>query len=124
MIAQFKLTSKYLRLSPRKLQRVLRMIRGKSCEEAYVLLAYMPYSACLPVLKLFTAFSSKICYPPYLHVKHLFIKRAIVDQGPTLSRFRPCARGRIVKLRKRTSHLTLEFESCIKTFNHNKRNNV
>ncbi len=41
----------------------------------------------------------------------LFISKAIADEGPTLKRFRPRARGRAGRINKRTSHLTIELES-------------
>ena len=46
-----------------------------------------------------------------LNSSNLFISKAIADEGPTLKRFRPRARGRAGRINKRTSHLTIELES-------------
>ena len=49
----------------------------------------------------------------YVNVSDLYISKAIANEGPTLKRFRPRARGRAGKINKRTSHLLIELESVV-----------
>ncbi len=46
-----------------------------------------------------------------LDPESLFVSAAFVDEGPTMKRFRPRAQGRAYRIRKRTSHITIEVES-------------
>lgn len=109
-IRKIKASSKYVRMSPTKVRRVLRQITGKSYEEALVLLEYMPYRSCVPVSKLLCSAAANAFHNNGVSVDTLVISKAIVDQGPVLKRFRPRSQGRAFKIRKPTCHLTIELE--------------
>ena len=106
-----KATSKYLRMSPTKVRRVLNQIVGKSYEEALILLEYMPYRSCNPINKLLCSAAANAFHNKGISVENLVIKSAVVDQGPVLKRFRPRSQGRAFKIRKPTCHLTIELET-------------
>lgn len=106
-----KATSRYLRMSPTKVRRVLNQIVGKSYEEALVLLEYMPYRSCNPINKLLCSAAANAFHNKGISVENLVIKSAVVDQGPVLKRFRPRSQGRAFKIRKPTCHLTIELET-------------
>ena len=46
-----KAIAKYIRMAPNKIRRVLNQIRGKSYKEAIMILEFMPYAACKPILQ-------------------------------------------------------------------------
>ena len=110
---QSKSEAKWIRMSPRKVRRVVDQIRGKRAGEALDMLTFMPYKAARPVWKVLNA----ALYNLINHEKHpvskqaaerMTIVEAYADQGPTLPRrFRARARGRAMPILKRTSHITL-----------------
>ncbi|SRR5579883_2544973 len=110
---QSKSQAKWIRMSPRKVRRVVDQIRGKKCGEALELLEFMPYKAARPVWKVVNAAMYNLIH----HEKHpvaekiaknMVIVDAYADQGPTLPRrFRARARGRAMPILKRTSHITV-----------------
>jgi len=106
---KIKAASKYVRMSPTKVRRVLNNIVGKSYEEALVLLEYMPYRSCIPISKLLCSAAANAFHNNGISVDNLVITKALVDQGPTLKRFRPRSQGRAFKIRKPTCHLTIEL---------------
>jgi large subunit ribosomal protein L22 len=111
-----KATAKYVRMSPTKVRRVVDLIRGLPASEAQAIVKFDPHAAGEPVGKVL---ASAIANAEHLaHVRSqrldpddLFITEAFVDEGPTLKRFRPRAQGRAFRIRKRTSHITIEVES-------------
>lgn len=106
-----KATSKYLRISPTKVRRVLNQIVGKSYEEALILLEYMPYRSCNSISKLLCSAAANAFHNQGITLDKLVIKSAVVDQGPVLKRFRPRSQGRAFKIRKPTCHLTIELNT-------------
>jgi large subunit ribosomal protein L22 len=99
--------SKYLRLSPIKVSRILNQIRGKKYQEAILILQFMPYRACINIRKVL---ESAVCNAEHNYgfsKNNLQIKRAFVDQGPTMKRFQPRAQGRAFPIRKPTCHITV-----------------
>lgn len=110
---QSKSQAKWIRMSPRKVRRVVDQIRGKRAGEAIDMLTFMPYKAARPVWKVLHAAMYNLIH----HEKHpisredaeqFLIVEAFADQGPTLPRrFRARARGRAMPILKRTSHITL-----------------
>lgn len=94
--------------TPRKMRRVINEIRGKNVNEAYVLLKTMPYRASDIVLKKLVEAVSNAkdqhdISPDVLHVSYV-----VIDEGPTMRRFKPRAQGRIYQRLRRSSHITLE----------------
>ena len=107
---EIKAVSKYVRMSPSKIRRVLRQIQGKTYSEALLLLEFMPYASCAPIIKVLRSATANAKNNFGLDEKNLVIKSAFADQGPTMKRFRPRAQGRAYKILKATSHITIVME--------------
>ena len=107
---EIQAVSKYVRMSPSKIRRVLRQIQGKTYSEALLLLEFMPYASCAPIIKVLRSATVNAKNNFGLDEKNLVIKSAFADQGPTMKRFRPRAQGRAYKILKATSHITIVME--------------
>ena len=107
---EIQAVSKYVRMSPSKIRRVLRQIQGKTYSEALLLLDFMPYASCAPIIKVLRSATANAKNNFGLDEKNLVIKSAFADQGPTMKRFRPRAQGRAYKILKATSHITIVME--------------
>jgi large subunit ribosomal protein L22 len=103
--------ARYVRVTPRKARRVVDMIRGMPAADAQAVLAFAPQSASGPVGKVLASAIANAEHNFSLDPETLFVSRAYVDEGPTMKRFRPRAQGRAYRIRKRTSHITVEVES-------------
>ncbi len=104
---EVKATARYIRMSPFKVRRVLDQIRGRSYREALIILEFMPYRACEPVLKVLRSAAANAEHNEGFDRASLVISRAYADQGPVLRRFRPRAQGRAYQIRKPTCHITI-----------------
>jgi large subunit ribosomal protein L22 len=100
-------TARFIRMSPHKVRRVLDQIRGRSYREALIILEFMPYRACEPVLKLLRSAAANAEHNEGLDRASLMVSHASADQGPSLKRFRPRAQGRAYQIRKPTCHITI-----------------
>lgn len=97
-----------VRISPRKVRMVADAVRGKSVSQAMSILAFTRKKAALPVQKLLkSAVANAAENNGVDDVDNLLIDRIAVDEGPTLKRFTPRARGRATPIRKRTSHIRI-----------------
>jgi ribosomal protein L22 len=101
--------AKYVRCAPRKARLVIDHIRGKNVDEARAILTHTPRAASRDVLKLLESAIANAENNHELVADELKVARAYVDEGPTLKRYRPRALGRATRIRKRTSHLTIEL---------------
>ena len=104
---EIRAVSKYVRMSPSKIRRVLRQIQGKTYSEALLLLEFMPYASCAPIIKVLRSATANARNNFGMDEKNLVIKSAFADQGPTMKRFRPRAQGRAYRILKATSHITI-----------------
>ena len=104
-------TVKYVRTSPRKMRRVVDMIRGQHVEEARRILRFSPLGATRDVEKLLNSAVANAEQQPGVIPENLMVAKAWVDEGPTLKRFRPRAYGRATRVRKRTSHVTVVVQT-------------
>jgi large subunit ribosomal protein L22 len=102
-----KAVARYIRMSPLKVRRVLDQIRGRSYRDALIILEFMPYRACDPILKALRSAVANAEHNSGLDPASLVISQAYADQGPTLKRFRPRAQGRAYQIRKPTCHITV-----------------
>lgn len=100
-------TAKYIRVSTRKAQAVVDLIRGKSVKEAQAILAYTPKTATEPVMKVLNSAVANAENNLEMNRDDLYVAETYANQGPTLMRFRPRAHGRASRIRKRTSHITV-----------------
>ena len=108
---EVKAVSKYIRMSPSKARRVLRQIQGKSYKDALILLEFMPYASCEPIIKVLRSAAANARNNMNLDETNLVVKSAFADQGPVMKRFRPRAQGRAYRILKYTSHITIVMSS-------------
>jgi len=101
----------YVRVTPMKARRVVELIRDLPAQEALSVLKFAPQAASEPVAKVLASAIANAENNFSLDPQSLIVSRAYVDEGPTLKRFRPRAQGRAYRIRKRTSHITIEVES-------------
>jgi large subunit ribosomal protein L22 len=101
----------FVRVTPMKARRVIELIRDMPAQEALSVLKFAPQAASEPVAKVLASAIANAENNFSLDPESLIITRAYVDEGPTLKRFRPRAQGRAYRIRKRTSHITIEVES-------------
>jgi large subunit ribosomal protein L22 len=101
--------ARYVRTAPRKARLVMDHIRDKDVEQARAILAYAPRAAAVDVLKLLDSAVANAEHNHELGPDELRVRRAYVDEGPTLKRYRPRALGRATPINKRTSHMTIEL---------------
>ena len=99
--------AKYIRQSPYKVRRVLDLVRGLPVEEARHVLAFTDRRAGATVRKVLDSAVANAEHNHALDADELFVAQAYADEGPTLKRWRPRARGRATRIRKRTSHITI-----------------
>jgi large subunit ribosomal protein L22 len=104
---EVKAVARYIRMSPFKVRRVLDQIRGRSYREALIILEFMPYKACEPILKVLRSAVANAEHNMGYTPADLVITQAFADQGPVLKRFRPRAQGRAYQIRKPTCHITI-----------------
>jgi large subunit ribosomal protein L22 len=103
--------AKWVRLSARKARIVLQHIRGRSVPEARTILAFTQRAAALEIEKVLRSAVANAETNPLLHWNgdDLVVQAAYADEGPTLKRWRPRARGRVNRINKRTCHITIEL---------------
>ena len=99
--------ARYVRMGPNKVRRVLRQITGKSYSEALLLLEFLPYKSCDPIIKVLRSAVANAKNTLGHDTTKLVVKKAFADQGPVMKRFRPRAQGRAYQILKPTSHITI-----------------
>ena len=98
---------RHARISPRKVQIVLDLIRNKPVEEATAILALTPKAACEPLAKLLKSAIANAENNFEMDPDNLYVAEAYATAGPILKRGRPRAQGRMYRINKRTSHITI-----------------
>ena len=104
-------TAKFVRVTPMKARRVIDLVRGKDASDALDILRFAPQSASEPVAKVLASAIANAENNLDLDPRTLVVTTAYADEGPNLKRFRPRAQGRAFRVRKRTSHITVEVTS-------------
>ena len=104
---EVKAVSKYIRMSPSKIRRILQQIQGKTYKEALLLLEFMPYKGCEPVIKVLRSAAANAKNNFGFDETNLSVQSAFVNKGPVMKRFRPRAQGRAYRILKATSHVTI-----------------
>ena len=105
MEAKAKLS--YLRISPRKVQIVCDLIRGKDVGTAYAILMQTPKAASEPVLKLLKSAAANAENNHNMDPEKLYVSTCFATPGPIIKRIMPRAQGRAYRINKRTSHITI-----------------
>ncbi len=94
-------------MSATKARAVLDLIRGKSVAEARTILQFSERGAAEPIAKVLDSAVANAANNNDIPPEELFVATAYADEGPTLKRWRPRARGRATRIRKRTCHITI-----------------
>ncbi len=98
--------ARFVRVTPMKARRVVDMVRGARVDDALATLRFAPQAASETVYKVLESAVSNATTTEGLERGGLVVSKALVDEGPTLKRFRPRAQGRASRILKRTSHIT------------------
>ena len=102
-----KATVKYARISSRKIAIVANLIRGKNVDEALAILKFTPKAGVEVLEKLLKSAIANAENNNQMNHSKLYIAEIYSNQGPTLKRISPAAKGSAVRIRKRTSHITI-----------------
>ena len=100
-------TSKYIRISPTKLDVIIEKLRGKTYKEALQIIKYLPQKAGAIVWQTLYSAVSNATNNNNLTKEKIIIQEAFVNQGPILKRMRPRAQGRAFAIQKKMAHLTI-----------------
>jgi large subunit ribosomal protein L22 len=98
---------RYARISAYKVREVLDLIRGLPVERADEVLQFTERAPAVPIRKLLASAIANAEHNDQLDGATLYVASCYADEGPTLKRWRPRARGRATRIRKRTSHITI-----------------
>lgn len=102
-----KATAKYVRVTPRKARLVVDQVRGKDIVAAREILRFSERAIAEVVEKVLNSAVANAENNHHMRSANLVVKAAYVDEGPTLKRIRPRAKGSASRIRKRTSHITV-----------------
>nr|QDB64094.1 ribosomal protein L22 [Elsholtzia splendens] len=98
---------RHISISADKARRVIDQIRGRSYEETLMILELIPYKACYPIFKLVYSAAANASYTMGSVEANLVIIKAEVNEGTTVKKFKPQARGRSYAIKKATCHITI-----------------
>ena len=101
-----KAVARFVRVSPRKARIVVDQIRGKSVGQAREILAFTNRAVAEVVEKTLNSAVANAEHNQHANANSLVVSKCFVDEGPTLKRYRPRAKGSASRIRKRTSHIT------------------
>ncbi|MBI1799482.1 MAG: 50S ribosomal protein L22 [Candidatus Eisenbacteria bacterium] len=104
---QAKAIQRHVRITPRKCNQVLGLIRGQSVEQATTTLQFTPKWGARVVQKVLKSAVANALNVGKVRVEDLYVKEAVVGAGPTMKRWLPRAQGRATPLLKRTSHVSV-----------------
>jgi large subunit ribosomal protein L22 len=102
-----KAIQRYVRITPRKCNQVLALIRGQSVEQAQTTLEFTPKLGARIVGKVLKSAVANALHEGKVRIEDLYVEEAVVGAGPTLKRWLPRAQGRATPLLKRMSHVSL-----------------
>ena len=106
-IAEARASLNYARISARKVKVVADLIRGKKVEEALQIVKFAPKASAELLEKLLKSAIANAENNHFMNKSDLYVAEIFANQGPTLKRIRPAAKGSAVRIRKRTSHITI-----------------
>ena len=104
---EVRAVSKYVRISPRKVHKVIGAVKGKPVESGIQVLKFMPQKAASMLEKIVRSAVANADHNADIDIDSLVIHNIIADQGPSLKRWKARARGRGTRILKRTSHITV-----------------
>ena len=106
-------TLKYTRISARKVKIVADLIRGKDVDEALAIVKFTPKASSEILEKLLKSAIANAENNNQMNRLKLYIAEIYSNQGPTMKRIRPAAKGSAVRIRKRTSHITIVLKERV-----------
>ena len=106
-VPEARATLRFARISARKVKIVADLLRGKSAEEALAIVKFAPKASSEVLEKLLKSAIANAENNHFMNRKDLVVSEIFANQGPTLKRIRPAAKGSAVRVRKRTSHITI-----------------
>ena len=101
---------KYIRISPQKARLVADVVRGMSVDQAITTLRFMPKKGAGILRKVIESAVANATQDDQADVDSLYVKKILIDGGPSLKRIRPRAMGRATGIIKRTSHITVVLD--------------
>ena len=104
---EVKATAKTVRISPRKVRLVIDLIRGKDCKEALGILELTPNHSAEAVKKVLKSAMANATHNHQLDEEKLYVKECYANEGITIKRWMPRAKGSASQILKRTSHITV-----------------
>jgi len=104
---EVRAVSKYVRISPRKVHKVIGAVKGKPVERGIQTLKFMPQKAASILEKIVRSAVANADHNADVDIDLLVIRNITADQGPSLKRWAARARGRGTRILKRTSHITV-----------------
>lgn len=104
---EVKAIAKTVHIAPRKVRLVLDLVRGKNVEEAFGILKFTPNHAAGDVSKVLKSAVANATNNHELDATKLYIKACYANEGVTMKRFMPRAKGNAAQILKRTSHITV-----------------
>jgi large subunit ribosomal protein L22 len=104
---EFKAQAKYIRVSPRKARMVIDLIRGKSVDDARNTLKFCQRAVSEVIFRTLNSAVANAENKQRVNSSSLSVVKAYVDEGPTIKRFRPRAKGSASRINKRTCHITI-----------------
>ena len=107
---EIKAQAKTVRIAPRKVRLVIDLIRGKDVHEAAAILKFTNRGASDAVAKVLKSAVANATHNNGMDESKLYVKACYVDEGMTLKRFMPRAKGSAAQILKRTSHITVVVE--------------
>jgi len=103
--------ARYVRVTPRKADQVLQLIRGKRVDQVTEILDFTPKHVAKIIGKVVkSAVANAVAMEGKINVEHMHVKQAVAQAGPTMKRFLPRAQGRATPLLKRTCHILVIVE--------------
>nr|YP_010372028.1 ribosomal protein L22 [Portulaca gilliesii]UOX27321.1 ribosomal protein L22 [Portulaca gilliesii] len=97
-------------MSPHKARRVIDQLRGRSYEEALMILELMPYRACYPIFKLLYSAAANASHNIGSNKAELWIKKVEVQKGNTIKKLKPQARGHSYLIKRPTCHIVIVLQ--------------
>nr|UPY85452.1 ribosomal protein L22 [Rhodiola henryi] len=97
----------HISMSAHKARKVVDQIRGRSYEETLMILELMPYRACYPIFKLVYSAAANASHNMDFKKGELIISKAEINEGTTVKKLKPRARGRGYPIKRPTCHITI-----------------
>ena len=107
LVKEARATLKFARISARKVKIVADLVRGKDVDEAISIMKFTPKASSEVLEKLLKSAIANAENNHEMKHENLYVAEIFANQGPTLKRIRPAAKGSAVRIRKRTSHITI-----------------